>query len=127
MSVQLILYPQNYQGVYASNSSVINTNLVADGARFNTIANHTGYSSSASDPAFDAVTNDAPISNWKKFRSQGSSSFADVDYPIVISGFAPKLRFRAASGGANSSSGIYQTINNQRINLTMRIKNWKLV
>ncbi len=54
MSVQLILYPQNYQGVYASNSTVITTNLVADGARFNTLANHTGYSSSASDPAFDA-------------------------------------------------------------------------
>jgi len=122
MSVQLILYPQNYQGVYASNSSVITTNLVADGARFNTIANHTGYSSSANDPAFDAVTNDAPTSNWKKFRSQGSASFADVDYPIVISGFAPKLRFRAASGGSNSSSGIYQTINNLVVGASYQLK-----
>ncbi len=122
MSVQLILYPQNYQGVYASNSSVITTNLVADGARFNTIANHTGYSSSANDPAFDAVTNDAPISNWKKFRSQGSSSYADVDYPIVISGFAPKLRFRAASGGSNSSSGVYQTINNLVVGASYQLK-----
>jgi len=122
MSVQLILYPQNYQGVYASNSSVITTNLVADGARFNTIANHTGYSSSASDPAFDAVTNDAPTSNWKKFRSQGSSAFADVDYPIVISGFSPKLRFRAASGGSNSSSGIYQTINNLVVGASYQLK-----
>jgi len=122
MSVQLILYPQNYQGVYASNSSVITTNLVADGARFNTIANHTGYSSSASDPAFDAITNDAPTSNWKKFRSQGSSSFADVDYPIVISGFSPKLRFRAASGGSNSSSGIYQTINNLVVGASYQLK-----
>ena len=122
MSVQLILYPQNYQGVYSSNSSVITTNLVADGARFNTIANHTGYSSSANDPAFDAITNDAPTSNWKKFKSQGSSAFANVDYPIVISGFAPKLRFRAASGGANSSSGIYQTINNLVVGATYQLK-----
>ena len=122
MSVQLILYPQNYQGVYASNSSVITTNLVADGARFGTVALHTGYSSSASDPAFDAITNDAPFPSWKKFRSQGSSSFADVDYPIVISGFAPKLRFRAASGGTNSSSGIYQTINNLVIGATYQLK-----
>ncbi len=122
MSVQLILYPQNYQGVYASNSSAITTNLVADGARFNTIANHTGYSSSANDPAFDAVTNDAPISNWKKFRSQGSSSYADVDYPIVISGISPKLRFRAASGGSNSSSGVYQTINNLVVGATYQLK-----
>ena len=122
MSVQLILFPQNYQGVYASNSSVITTNLVADGARFNTIANHTGYSSSASDPAFDAITNDAPTSNWKKFRSQGSSAFADVDYPIVISGFSPKLRFRAASGGSNSSSGVYQTINNLVVGATYQLK-----
>ena len=122
MSVQLILYPQNYQGVYASNSSVITTNLVADGARFNTIANHTGYSSSANDPAFDAVTNDAPISNWKKFRSQGSGAFADVDFPIVISGFSPKLRFRAASGGSNSSSGIYQTINNLVVGASYQLK-----
>ena len=122
MSVQLILYPQNYQGVYASNSSVITTNLVADGARFNTIANHTGYSSSATDPAFDAVTNDAPTSNWKKFRSQGSGAFADVDFPIVISGFSPKLRFRAASGGSNSSSGIYQTINNLVVGASYQLK-----
>ena len=122
MSVQLILYPQNYQGVYASNSSVITTNLVADGARFNTIANHTGYSSSATDPAFDAITNDAPTSNWKKFRSQGSSSYADVDFPIVISGFSPKLRFRAASGGSNSSSGIYQTINNLVVGASYQLK-----
>ena len=121
MSVQLILYPQNYQGVYASNSSVITTNLVADGARFNTIANHTGYSSSAIDPAFDAVTNDAPISNWKKFRSQGSSSFADVDFPIVT-GLTPKLRFRAASGGSNSSSGVYQTINNLVVGASYQLK-----
>ena len=112
MSVQLILYPQNYQGVYASNSTVITTNLVADGAFFNTLANHTGYSSSASDPAFDALTNDAPIPSWKKFRSQGSSSFADVDFPVVIPGIVPRLRFRAASGSVSSSSGIYQTINN---------------
>ena len=112
MSVQLILYPQNYQGVYASNSTVITTNLVADGTRFNTLALHTGYSSSASDPAFDALTNDAPIPSWKKFRSQGSSSFANVDFPVVISGIVPKLRFRAASGSVSSSSGIYQTINN---------------
>ena len=122
MSVQLILYPQNYQGVYASNSSVITTNLVADGQSFNTIGNHTGYSSSANDPAFDAVTNDAPISNWKKFRSQGSSSYADVDFPVVISGFIPKLRFRAASGGSNSSSGIYQTINNLVVGASYQLK-----
>jgi len=122
MSVQLILYPQNYQGVYASNSSVITTNLVADGARFNTVALHTGYSSSANDPAFDAITNDAPFPSWKKFKSQGSSSYADVDYPIVISGFAPKLRFRAASGGSNSSSGIYQTINNLVVGASYQLK-----
>ncbi len=122
MSVQLILYPQNYQGVYASNSSVITTNLVADGARFGTVALHTGYSSSANDPAFDAITNDAPFPSWKKFKSQGSSSYADVDYPIVISGFAPKLRFRAASGGSNSSSGIYQTINNLVVGASYQLK-----
>jgi len=122
MSVQLILFPQNYEGVYSSNSTTNTTNLVADGAGFNTIANHTGYASSANDPAFDAVTNDTPTTNWKKFKSQGSSSYADVDYPIVIQGFAPKLRFRAASGGANSSSGVYQEINNLVAGATYQLK-----
>ncbi len=122
MSVQLILYPQNYQGVYQSNSSVITTNLVADGSRFTSISSHSGYSSSTSDPAFDAITNDAPISNWKKFRSQGSTAFANVDFPIVISGFNPKLRFRAASGGTNSSSGVYQTINNLVVGASYQLK-----
>lgn len=122
MSVQLIIYPQSYQGIHTSNSTINTTNLVADGTGFNTIANHTGYSSSANDPAFDAVTNDAPISNWKKFRSQGSSSYADVDYPVRIGGFTPKLRFRAASGGSNSSSGIYQEINNLVVGATYQLK-----
>jgi len=122
MSVQLILYPQDYQGIFQSNSSVITTNLVADGNRFNSIQTHAGYSSSAIDPAFDSVTNDTPISNWKKFRSQGSSSFANVDYPIKIAGFSPKLRFRAASGGSNSSSGIYQRINNKVVGATYQLK-----
>tara|TARA_R100001443_G_scaffold12392_1_gene22035 strand:+ start:2368 stop:5160 length:2793 start_codon:yes stop_codon:yes gene_type:complete len=122
MSVQLIIYPQSYQGIHTSNSTTNTTNLVADGTGFNTIGNHTGYSSSANDPAFDAVTNDAPISNWKKFRSQGSSSYADVDYPIRIGGFVPKLRFRAASGGSNSSSGIYQQINNLVVGTTYQLK-----
>ena len=122
MSVQLIIYPQSYQGIHTSNSTINTTNLVADGTGFNTIANHTGYSSSANNPAFDAVTNDAPISNWKKFRSQGSSSYADVDYPVRIGGFTPKLRFRAASGGSNSSSGIYQEINNLVVGATYQLK-----
>lgn len=122
MSIQLILYPQDYQGIFQSNSSVITTNLVADGNRFNSIQTHAGYSSSANDPAFDSVTNDTPISNWKKFRSQGSSSFADVDYPIKITGIVPKLRFRAASGGANSSSGVYQRINNLVVGATYQLK-----
>jgi hypothetical protein len=122
MSIQLILYPQDYQGIFQSNSSVITTNLVADGNRFNSIQTHAGYSSSANEPAFDSVTNDTPISNWKKFRSQGSSSFADVDYPIKIAGIVPKLRFRAASGGANSSSGVYQTINNLVVGATYQLK-----
>jgi len=122
MSVQLILYPQDYQGVYQYNSSVINTNLVADGVGFNTIQNHTGYSSTTSNPAFDAVTNDAPITNWKKFRSFGGTSYADVDYPIKIGTVAPKLRFKAASGGVNSSSGVYQRIDNLVVGATYQLK-----
>jgi len=122
MSVQLILYPQDYQGVYQYNSSTNNTNLVADGVNFNSIQSHTGYSSTTSDPAFDAVTNDAPITNWKKFRSYGGTSYADVDYPVKIGTIAPKLRFRAASGGVNSSSGIYQQINNLVIGATYQLK-----
>ena len=112
MSVQLILYPQNYQGVYASNSSVITTNLVADGARFNTIANHTGYSSSANDPAFDAITNDAPTSNWKKFRSQGSGSFADVDYPCTA--FESDNLEKQAKEAENNQSPPWQQGNKRR-------------
>jgi hypothetical protein len=122
MSVQLIIYPQSYQGIHTSNSTVNTTNLVADGTGFNTISNHLGYASSANNPALDALTNDAPITNWKKFKSQGSSSYADVDYPVKIGGFTPKIRFKAASGGSNSSSGIYQEINNLVVGATYQLK-----
>lgn len=122
MSVQLIIYPQSYQGIHTSNSTVNTTNLVADGTGFNTISNHSGYASSANNPALDALTNDTPITNWKKFKSQGSSSYADVDYPVRIGGFTPKIRFKAASGGSNSSSGIYQEINNLVVGATYQLK-----
>ena len=37
-----------------------------------------------------------------------------LDFPIETTGSVAnrKLKFKAASGGANSSSGVYQTINN---------------
>ncbi len=122
MSVQLIIYPQSYQGIHSSTSTTNTTNLVADGKGFNTIGNHTGYASSANNPALDAVTNDTPTTNWKKFKSQGSSAYADVDYPVRIGGFSTKLRFKAASGGSNSSSGVYQEINNLVAGATYQLK-----
>ena len=103
MSTQLILYPQNYNGVYTF-TSVLNQYVA--GANFITgITSNTA--TSATQPANYAVANSAPISAWKSFNSTGGT-FANVSAPsISTSGLT-----LASNGSATSSTGVYQLIPN---------------
>jgi len=106
MSVQLVLYPQNYEGRYSTTSIAVFNEYVADNQNFNTINNLTGYDSTASDPGLDAINNSVGIAAWKKFRSTGGT-FASVTMPSQS--YANKLQLYSANG-STSSSGVYQKI-----------------
>ena len=80
MSVQLILYPQNYNGKYSSTTRPVFNQYVADNINFNTLLNHAGYDSNANDVGLDAINNDSAISAWKRFRSTGGN-WASVTMP----------------------------------------------
>ena len=103
MSVQLILLPQNYDG-YTATTVTPNNEYVADNTQFLTVLNHSGYDSTSSDPALDAINNDPAISAWKRFRSTGGI-FASVTMPSRSN--ANKLELFSSTG---SSSGVYQKI-----------------
>ena len=113
MSTQLILYPQNYNGVYTF-TSVLNQYVA--GANFITgIASNTA--TSATQPANYAVANSAPISAWKSFNSTGGT-FANVSAPsISTSGLT-----LASNGSSTSSSGAYQLISNLSVGNCYEIK-----
>ena len=107
MSIQLVLYPQNYQGRYSSLSTPVFNEYVADNVNFNTLLNNTGYSSTASDVGLDAINNSLSIAAWSRFRSTGGN-FASVTMPNRT--YTNGLELYSASGGTSSSSGVYQKI-----------------
>ena len=111
MSVQLVLYPQNYKGRYSSTSTPVFNEYVADNVNFNSLLNLTGYDSTVSDVGLDAINNSVGIAAWKRFRSTGGS-WASVTMPSRS--IVNKLELYSASG-STSSSGVYQKI----IGLTM--------
>ena len=106
MSVQLILYPQTYNGSYSSVSNPVFNEYVADNVNFTTLLNFTGYDSTASDVGLDAINNSVGIAAWKRFRSTGGT-FASVTMPSRSN--ANKLELYSANG-STSSSGVYQKI-----------------
>ena len=122
MSIQLILYPQSYQGRYSSTSTPIFNEFVGDGFNFTTLLNNAGFDSTANDIGLDAINNFISIAAWKRFRSTGGV-WASVTMPS--SSFANKLELYSASGSTSSSSGVYQKIMNLSVgtvyNLTINI------
>ena len=106
MSVQLILYPQNYDGQFNSIASVSNE-FVVDGLNFNTINTSGSYDSSTSgNVILDVLTNQPPLilNSWYRFRS---TALGTPDLPVETSG---NLVLESAVGG--SLSGVYQRLSN---------------
>jgi len=106
MSVQLVLYPQNYNGRYSASTISVFNEYVADNVNFNTVNSLAGYDSTASDVGLDAINNSVGIAAWKRFRSTGGT-FALVTMPSQS--YANKLELYSANG-STSSSGVYQKI-----------------
>jgi len=120
MSVQLVLYPQFYDG-YISSSFPVLSEYVSDGRLFSLLNNYTGYDVPTSSifPASDAVTAIPAISAWQKFRSTNpSGQFGTVTMPTQISN---KLNLYSNASNT-SSSGVYQKIQNLNVGVQYELK-----
>jgi len=104
MSVQLILYPQSYGGQFNSISSSP-SEAVVNGIKFVNLNNSTTYTSTASNPYLDTVTNEPAdiVNTWYRFR-KGS-----LAYPTASLGDVTLV------GGSSEISGVYQTISSLTI------------
>ena len=114
MSVQLILYPQNYNGQYSFTSTPVLNQYVADG-NFNS-GIFSATSTTNSQPSNFALTNSGAISAYKSFYSTGGT-FASTSAPTVTTNLN-----LTANGSSTSSSGIYQKISNLTIGSCYEVK-----
>jgi hypothetical protein len=119
MSLQLIVYPQiNPNGVYSFTSTANTNEYVGDsnlnGALAGTVSCTTGS------PSTEAIASSSPIINaYKRFRTTGTGN------PYAQAALAPTfggglLSFYGGSG-SNSSSGIYQVVDNLVIGVSYEL------
>ena len=107
MSVQLILYPQSYEGVYNAFSGSPYEAIV-NGISFTDLDNTQTYTTTSATPFVDTLTNEPPsiINTWYRFRKNLSGTSA---FPTVSSG-----NLVLESGNVNIT-GVYQQLTNLTI------------
>lgn len=105
MSVQLIVYPQSYDGQFNSITTTSNE-FVVDGSLFSTMNTSGTYDSSASNAIVDSLTNAAPslFNTWYRFRTTSSGT---PTIPTELSGNLTLL-----SVPTLTLSGVYQKLSN---------------
>ena len=75
MSVQLIVYPQNYEGQYNAFSTSA-TEALVNGINFTGLNTTTSYDSSGVYTITDTITNEPPViaNTWYRFRSTSAGT-----------------------------------------------------
>ena len=107
MSVQLIVFPQSYNG---SNNAISN-NLVqflVDGTNFNTLSSSSTFVSSAANVKQDAIDNYSSIAvnTWARYRNSAS---------VIPTGASGQLVYQPSSG---AGTGVIQKLSNLVIGST---------
>ena len=103
MSVQLIVFPQSYEGQYNSIASSAN-NFIVDGINFNTINTSSSYD--APSLLQTAIDNQPPsvVNTWYRYRTTGSGT---PTLPTEVSG-----NLTLYSVSTQSLCGVYQKLSN---------------
>jgi len=119
MSVQLIVYPQNYDGTYNSISSS-STEFIVNGLNFNGLDTTPTYTSSTTGSTFlDVLTSAPPIitNSWYRFRTDATGTPA---YPTSSGG-----NLILDSVTTLTLAGVYQKLSNlvvgQQYTLTINL------
>ena len=106
MSVQLIVYPQNYEGVTNAISSSP-TEFLVNGINFANLSSTPAYTSSLTPPYVDTLNNAPPsiVNSWYRFRNTTGGT---PDLPTNLSG---SLILKSVAG-TGSLTGVYQRLTN---------------
>jgi hypothetical protein len=119
MSVQLILYPQTYEGQYNSISANANE-FVVNGINFTGLSTSSSYDTAltGSTALVAALTNQPAVTNtWVRYRSTAAGT------PTLPTNTSGDVVFN--SGAFSSRSGIYQKLSNlvigQLYNITINV------
>ena len=113
MSVQLIVFPQSFEGQYSSIASTANE-FVVDGTNFNTINTSSSYDTYANNSILDTLTNAPPsiVNTWYRYRN---TSGAIPTLPAETSGNLTLY------SNISTIAGIYQKISNLVVGTTYEI------
>ena len=108
MSVQLIIYPQSYEGTHNAISGTP-SEFVVDGINFNTINTSTQYVASAPFPqnAINFYAPTLPLNNWDRYNSLGGG---------IVSETSGDILFPSGTSG-NEDCGIIQKLSNLTIGI----------
>ena len=124
MSVQLILYPQNYDGIFNSitNSS---TEVIVNGTSFVNLNASPSYAYVANNISPEQIVINAPpsiMNSWYRFSAYASGSPAPA-FPTVSGGDV--TFYTELTTGLSSASGIYQKLSSltigQQYQLTLNL------
>jgi len=107
MSVQLIVYPQNYDGTFNSITSTP-TQFVVNGINFTGLNSAPNYDSSSANPSQDTINNAQPTipNSWYRFRSTIPST------PSLASVSTGKIILYIEPAAVGSVLGVYQKLGN---------------
>jgi hypothetical protein len=105
MSVQLILYPQNYSGEF-NVISIIENEFVVNGINFNNLSSSTSHTTTSSNSILDTLTNEPPtlINTWYRFRGTLYGT------PALPTNSAGNVVFNSIA--VTTLTGIYQRLSN---------------
>ena len=116
MSVQLIVYPQSFNGVFNAISGS-STELIVNGINFAGIDNTSTYTTNSATPYLDVITNKFPsvVNTWYRYRSSivGTPAFPVSNGPNVV--------LDSLGNGSTEPTGIYQRIGPLTIGATYNI------
>ena len=113
MSVQLILYPQNYEGQYSTISTPFFNQYVSNFS-FNSQYAVTFNMSSATNLPLDFLEGSFPQNYWSLWYSTGGV-YGTVQAPTISSG---KITFDSVSSGTSGHTGCVQKISNLQVGAT---------
>ena len=122
MSVQLIVFPQSYEGVYNSTSYPLTINFIVNGGLFTGLNSTSVYSYNGvqADVQQLAVINQpATIPNtWYRYHTSGGSYYHNITQPQVVGG---NVLFSGFTVSNPNHSGIYQKLSNLTVGVNYTV------